>query len=564
MLDPAAFDRSRAVARLGEAPFDLVVVGGGITGAGVALDAAARGLRTALVEKDDFASGTSSKSSKMVHGGLRYLQNGDVRLVYEALAERQRLRRNAPHLVRTLPFLLPMFSKDGLIPKELARAMGSIMWMYDLTGGARIGKLHQRVNREEALAHMPTLRADRLASGYLYYDARADDARLTLTLLRTAVLDHGATAVNRCPVVGIEKDADGRARAVVVAPDGPDGDHLTVETGAVVNATGVWADELDALDDPAHRPSIRPARGVHLTVPSEKVRCDIAVVLPVPKDKRSMFVVPWGDLTYIGTTDTDDDSPLDDPQCTDADVDYLLGALNTWITEPVTRDDVVGTWAGLRPLVKADDSRTADLSRRHRVQTSASGVVTVIGGKLTTYRLMAADAVDAVQKGGRERGDVVPHVARRSPTARLRLRGAAGFEAASAATVLGLSAAQVGHLADRYGGEAPTLFAMVEAEPALAGVLVEGLPYLRVEALYAVRYEMATTLADVLDRRTRSRLLGRDASGAAAAAVADLIGDEIGWSAARRADEVAAYRASLDAEREHAHLPESILQASHP
>src|SRR5262245_3386710 len=415
MLDPDAFDRERALNRLGETTFDLVVIGGGITGAGTALDAAARGLRTALVERDDFASGTSSKSSKMVHGGLRYLQQGEIRLVYEALAERQRLRHNAPHLVRTLPFLLPMFSKDGLIPKELARAMGSAMWMYDLTGGARIGKIHRRISRDQALAHMPTLPRERLAASYLYYDARADDARLTLTIARTAALDHGAVVANRCEVVGIGKDAAGRADAVVV--DTGD-DELTIRTRAVVNATGVWADEVRALDEGAPPNSIRPARGVHLTVPWDKVRCDIAVVLPVPKDNRSVFVVPWGDRVYIGTTDTDDHGSLDEPHCTPDDVSYLLGAANAWLQEPLTPDDVLGTWAGLRPLVRdAESERTADLSRRHAVLPSASGVVTITGGKLTTYRLMAADTVDAVLAGlGEGVGKRVQH---RSPTARL-------------------------------------------------------------------------------------------------------------------------------------------------
>jgi glycerol-3-phosphate dehydrogenase len=558
MLDPDAFDRSRALARMGDTTFDVVVIGGGITGAGTALDAAARGLRTALVERDDFASGTSSKSSKMVHGGLRYLQQGEIRLVYEALAERQRLRRNAPHLVRTLPFLLPMFSKDGLIPKELARAMGSAMWMYDLTGGARIGKLHQRISRDQAIAHMPTLPRERLAASYLYYDARADDARLTLTLARTAALDHGAVVANRCRVVGIGKDAAGRADSVVVDTGG---DELTIRTRSVVNATGVWADEVRTLDEGADPDTIRPARGVHLTVPWDKVRCDIAVVLPVPKDKRSIFVVPWGDRVYIGTTDTDDEGSLDEPRCTPADVAYLLGAANAWLTEPLTPADVLGTWAGLRPLVRdAESARTADLSRRHAVIPSASGVTTITGGKLTTYRLMAADTVDAVL---RVVGDRAAHPVRhRCPTARLRLRGAEGYDRARRASVAGLHADQVEHLASRYGGEAPILFAMLERDRDLARPLVEGLPYLRAEALYAARYEMATDLEDLLDRRTRARLLARDATGRAAADVAELVASELGWSETDQRDATARYRAALEADREAADLPEIALESA--
>lgn len=558
MIDPHAFRRDRALRRLADGTFDVVVIGGGITGAGVALDATARGLRTALVERGDLASGTSSKSSKMVHGGLRYLQQGDVRLVYEALAERQRLRRNAPHLVRTLPFLLPMFSKDGLIPRKLARAMGSAMWMYDLTGGARIGKLHQRISVDQAVAHIPTLRRDRLAASYLYYDARADDARLTLAIARTAALDHGAVVATRAEVVAIGRDAEGRADRVTVSAGD---DTIDIATRAVVNATGVWADEVRAIDEGVHPAQIRPARGVHLTVPWDKVRCDIAVVLPVPRDKRSVFVVPWGDAVYIGTTDTDDGGPLDDPQCTPEDVAYLLGAVNTWLTEPLTESDVLGTWAGLRPLVgDADSERTADLSRRHAVLTSPSGVVTITGGKLTTYRQMAADTVDTVLEG--LGGTVADKVVRRCPTRQLRLRGAEGYEAATSARVTGLDAEQVRHLADRYGGEATILHAMVERDPTLADPLVPGLPYLRAEAVYAVRYEMATTLDDVLDRRTRARLLAHDATAAAAADVAALIGPELGWTAADEEHAVAAYRAELAHERDVAHLPETALHAA--
>src|SRR3954451_1217770 len=331
---PGAFDRPDALRRLAHTRFDVVVVGGGVTGAGCALDAASRGLRTALVERDDFASGTSSKSSKMVHGGLRYLQQGEVRLVYEALHERSRLMANAPHLVKVLPFLLPIFKgRDGMVPPKLARALGSAMWTYDLTGGARIGRLHKRLSVDETLAHVPTLRRDRLESSYLYFDARADDARLTLTLIRTAVLDHGAVAVNGTRVVGIRKTPAGRADGVVADVDGH---RIDVAASAVVNATGVWSDDVRALDEGTHPDSIRPAKGIHLTVPWSMVRNDIAAVLPVPGDKRSIFVVPWGEFTYAGTTDTDYDGPTDDPQCTPDDVAYVLKTLNASLTTTVT------------------------------------------------------------------------------------------------------------------------------------------------------------------------------------------------------------------------------------
>jgi glycerol-3-phosphate dehydrogenase len=557
------FDRNDNIARLGDGTFDVLVVGGGITGAGVALDAASRGLSVALVERDDFAAGTSSKSSKLVHGGLRYLQNGDVRLVYEALRERQRLLGNAPHLVRVLPFLIPVFEgKGGIIPKQVARALGSAMWMYDLTGGLRIGKLHKRLRRDAALAHMPTL-DDRLAWAYLYYDAQADDARLTLTVARTAALDHGATVVNHASVVGVRHSASGgRVEGVVV--DTGDA-QVEVQARVVVNATGVWSDELRALDEGEHPGSIRPAKGIHITVGWSKVRNDIAAVVPVPQDKRSIFVVPWpgpsgviGDdgFTYIGTTDTDYDGDVDDPQCTPEDVAYLLGAINRSLRTPLDEGDVLGTWAGLRPLVRdAGSGRTADLSRRHRVAPSASGMITVTGGKLTTYREMAEDTVDAAVRllgdsggGGRARGRRV----RRSRTARLRLRGAEGWDDLAETDP---------HLARRYGGEARVVQAIVDAEPALAAPLVPGLPYRRAEAVYAVRYEMATTLDDVLARRTRAVLLGRDAVAAALEDVAELVGGELGWTADHRAAQVAALRAKLEHERAAGGLPPTVLGA---
>lgn len=572
-MHDAPFDRDSSLRRLADTTFDVVVVGGGITGVGCALDAASRGLRTALIERDDFASGTSSKSSKLIHGGLRYLQQGDVRLVYEALAERQRLRRNAPHLVRTLPFLLPVFGgKGGVIPKKLSRALGSAMWMYDLTGGARIGKLHKRISADEAFDHMPTLKRDRLASSYLYYDAEADDARLTLTVARTAAVDFGAVVVNRARVSAIGEpgaavwaahDDDPPLRLVEVEATLADGTTTTVEvrTASVVNAAGVWADEVRHLDEGTNPDSIRPAKGIHITVPWDRVRNDIAAVIPVPGDKRSVFVVPWGEFTFIGTTDTDYDGPLDDPQCTPEDVDYLLGAINGAVVEPLGREDVVGTWAGLRPLVKQSASgRTADLSRRHSVVHSASGVVTVTGGKLTTYREMAADTIDHLLAHVLTTPAVRDRVRRRSRTKRLQLRGADGWEAAAAAPPPpGLDADTMTHLAGRYGSEATAVAALVTENPSWAEPLVEGLPYLRAEAVWAARHEMATSVDDVLSRRTRARLQLRDASAAAAPAVADLLGDELGWSAERRSAEVAAYQQAIDLERAEGALPTTPL-----
>ena len=522
-------NRAAAVARLRSETFDILVVGGGITGAGVALDAAARGLRVALVDQSDFAAGTSSKSSKLIHGGLRYLQQGDIALVYEALHERQRLLRNAPHLVRVLPFMIPVMTRDGVVSKKIARALGSALWMYDLTGGWRVGKLHRRLQAKTALAHMPTMNAEKLSSAYLYYDAEADDARLTLAIILSAV-ERGAAIANYCGVTTLNKDSSGRIAGASVRTH--EGEAFNITARVVVNATGVWGDSLRRMDIGGDSVTIRPAKGIHITVPWELVRNDIAAVIPVPGDKRSLFVVPHmpnGDgtfrYTYVGTTDTDYQGGIDDPQCTTEDIDYCLRALNKAISgggRTITRDDVVGTWAGLRPLVVSADGaaakgRTADLSRRHKVIVSDSGMVTITGGKLTTYRKMAEHTVDAAQKllGRRSR----------CSTKRMQLFGAT-------------SRNRDEHLVSRFGTEAAEIRRLIANDPTLGTPLVPGLPYLRAEAVYSARYESVVRLDDVLSRRTRGLLYDRDASARAARDVAILIAPELGWDAARVEQEV--------------------------
>lgn len=559
-VKPQPFVRSTSLRSLKDHAFDVVVVGGGITGVGVALDAASRGLDTALIERDDFASGTSSKSSKLIHGGLRYLQQGEIGLVYEALAERQRLLRNAPHLVEPLPFLIPMFGKNGIIPAKIARLLGMAMWGYDLTGGIRIGKMHKRLDRDAALAYMPSLRRDRLVSAYLYYDAAADDARLVMAVARTAALEHGAVMANRVSAEGLAKDAAGRIEGVRVVADG---EEFTIRTRMVVNAAGVWADDLKAYDEGKHPDTIRPAKGIHITVPWRLVRNEIAAVIPVPEDRRSIFVVPHGDLTYIGTTDTDYTGPLDDPQCTPQDIDYLLRAVNSACSTEVTRSDILGAWAGLRPLVKsASSGRTADLSRRHRIDDSGTGMISITGGKLTTYREMAADTVDVVVRELRNRAPGPADVDRlsrmsRSVTKKLRLRGAAGHGTLDGARKVypDVPSRVVDHLKHRYGGESRVLMSAIQRDPGLAEPLVPGLPYVRAEALFAVRNEMAGSVDDVLSRRTRARLFGRDDSADAAEEVGRLIAGELGWTDEERNASVEEYRRSVEHERNAAGLP---------
>lgn len=527
-------DRATTLARLGSQSFDIVVVGGGVTGLGVALDAASRGLRVALVERDDLASGTSSKSSKLVHGGFRYLQQGEIGLVYEALHERQRLRRNAPHLVQTLPFMIPILKRDGVVPKKIARALGSALWMYDVTGGWRIGKFHRRLKADKAFKHLPTMPRERLSWAYLYFDATADDARICVGLARTA-MQYGAVVSNYTCVDKILHDKNGHACGVRVTPQASTVDEsartesFDIRARMVINATGVWSDEVLTSDEGRNPDSIRPAKGVHITVPWKKVRNDIAVVIPVPGDKRSLFLVPWisnydgtYQYTYIGTTDTDYEGSIDDPQCTGTDIDYVLKALNASITSGVTRDDVTAVWSGLRPLVKSVsgekvNSRTSDLSRRHKVATSKSGMITVTGGKLTTYRKMAQDAVDAAL--------LALEISARCKTKSLQFVGAINL------TDEKKTSQTDQHLSSRFGSEIEVIHELISRDASLGEPLIPGLPYLRAEAIFAVTHEMARTLDDILTRRTRCRLLNRRATVAGARQVATLIAPLLNWSA---------------------------------
>lgn len=567
----ARFERELALAQLAGGPFDVVVIGGGITGAGVALDAAARGLRTALVERSDFASGTSSKSSKLVHGGLRYLQQHELGLVYESLAERQRLLQNAPHLVTPLPFLIPLFGRDGVVSKAVARSYSVALWLYDLTGGLRIGKRHRRIGRAQALRHLPTLRTDRLVAGFLYFDAQGDDARLVASILRTAVLDHGAVAANYVEATGLRTDAAGQVTGVEVVSRDPvhqgaagDGDlpRWTIATRAVVNAAGVWSDQVESLSPGGHHVALRPAKGVHVTVPRPRLPTDIAAVIPVPEDRRSVFVVPWpdADLVYIGTTDTPYDGSLDDPGCTPEDVEYLLAAVNAATTSELRPSDVTGVWAGLRPLLAPADgadlpARTADLSRRHSVHAPPSGIVTVTGGKLTTYRKMAADAVDAAWRHLEQRGDLGPLA--RCPTANLRLIGApahGGRSTRADGGRDGLSVSTRRHLFSRYGTEMAAVVALGQSCPVLMEQLVPQLPYLRAEIVFAARFEMARCLDDALSRRTRMTIQDAQAAQAAAPEAAKLLAQELGWDAETTAREVARFDAAVQHDLQRAGL----------
>jgi glycerol-3-phosphate dehydrogenase len=533
--------RADQLSALRAGTFDLVVIGGGMTGAGTALDAASRGLRVALLERGDLAEGTSSKSSKLAHGGLRYLRQRELRLVYENLHERQRLLDNAPHLVRPLPFLIPLFGSDGVVSKTVARGYRSALWLYDVTGGVRIGKRHTKLSKDEMLADVPDLDVERLVAGFRYWDARGDDARIVLALARTAAERYGAVIATRAAATGVSHDADGRATAVEVTPIAPgeSAEPFTVTARVIVNATGVWADEVTSLDEGHEVRSLTPAKGVHVTVPASRLPCRSAAVLPVPKDRRSVFVVPWEDApyTYIGTTDTAYEGSLDDPLCLPEDVDYLLGAVNASTSANLTRADVTGVWAGLRPLL-ADEGdhrhseRTADLSRRHRVRTAEDGVVHVTGGKWTTYRLMAEHTVDEAARQ-----------LRGTPRCRTKSLPLIGAPSSSERTVVpGIDPALARHLAARYGTEAAAVVGVAAQDASLLEPFCEPLPYVGAELLFAAQSELAVTLSDLLCRRTRAHLIDARAAFEHAPAAARLVAGELGWDAARVDAEVAEYR----------------------
>ena len=530
--EPLRLDRADQVAALDSEPFDVLVIGGGITGCYAALDAALRGLRVALVEKDDIASGTSSKSSKMIHGGLRYIEQGNLPLVRRSLLERQRLRRNAPHLVQRLPFLFPILSRGGVFDRRLARAFEGLLWTYDLAGGWREGVLHKALGRDEVLARCPTLRAELVERGLVYYDARADDARLTLTVARTAAF-HGAVVVNHARAVEVLRERGRVAGAVVEV----DGGQRTVRARAVVNATGVWLRDWTGAAPGVPTPSIRPAKGVHVAVPWLKIRNDCTVTIPVPGRSRRATITRWGDTSVLGTTDEDYAGDLDDVHCTREELGFLLEGARSALDVDLEPRDVLGSIAGCRPLVAPPGGATLEVRRNHEIRTDPDGLVTVVGGKLTTARHMAEQTVDAVTA---VLGDRRP-----CRTGSAYLLGGAGYDPEASTATGGLAA----HLGGRYGLESMHVSDILAREPALGAPVVAGLPYLEAEVVYSARHEMARTVDDVLSRRTRLRIMARDASAEAAGRVGELLGRELGLSAEAIAQQVDGYRTAVAHEK---------------
>jgi glycerol-3-phosphate dehydrogenase len=535
-LDPSY--RSAALERMRTTTHDVLVIGGGVTGTGIALDAATRGLSTALVEQRDLSSGTSSRSSKLLHGGLRYLEQYDFGLVREALRERDlHLTTLAPHLARPVSFLFP------LTGAAWERAyIGAGIALYDTLGGARNMPAHRHLTRTGALRLFPALRAESLRGAIRYYDAQIDDARHTMEIGRTAA-SYGAAIATSTRVTGFLREGERVVGAHVT--DLESGESLTVRASQVINATGVWTDEVQELVGRG-RIRVRASKGIHLVVPRDRIIADSGLILRTASSV--LFVIPWGRHWIIGTTDTEWNLDLAHPAASRSDIDYLLDQVNTVLRHPLSHEDVEGVYAGLRPLLSGESDATSTLSREHAVATTAPGLVTIAGGKYTTYRVMAQDAVDLAARS-------LPGRVPESVTDRTPLIGAIGYFALNnrrheLAAQSGLHVVRIEHLLGRYGSLTEELLALV-AEDATLGEPVPGAEdHLRVEIVYAASHEGALHLDDVLTRRTRISIETFDRGISAAPHVAALMAPVLGWDQARIDREVEHYVKRVAAERE--------------
>jgi len=559
-----ARDRGAMLSRLAAERFDVLVVGGGVTGAGAALDAASRGLRVALVEARDLASGTSSRSSKLIHGGLRYLEQFDFKLVYEALRERDLLvSKLAPHLVKPVSFLYPLYKKVVERPY-----VGAGLVLYDsMEGTRRPVPRHRHLSARGALKRAPGLSPDRLAGAMLYYDAQVDDARHTLTVARTAAA-HRAVIGTRLSAVGLLCSADGERVTGARVRDEETGRILEVSADTVVICAGVWTDLVHELAGVQAGYKVRMSKGVHIVVPRATVDSDTGMILRT--EKSVLFFIPWGEHWIVGTTDTDFSGDRAEPVASEEDIEYILAAANRVLARPLTRADVIAVYAGLRPLVDAAGTGakpngakpngakpngakptgakpTTKLSREHVVDVPVPGLASIAGGKFTTYRLMARDVVDAAVA---DFGRPVPG----SVTEQVPLLGADGLAAVQPAAGrlaedYGVPRAVVEHLLGRYGTLATEVLELVRGDAGLGRPLAEGHPYLRAEVAYAVVCEGALHVEDVLVRRTRLFIESADSGVSAAADVAAIMGRLLGWSRRRRAAETRRYLDLVEAER---------------
>jgi len=546
-------NRQTALDAMRAEPLDILVVGAGVVGAGIALDAATRGLSVGLVEARDFASGTSSRSSKLIHGGLRYLEMLDFRLVAEALGERALLlEKLAPHQVRPVPFVYPLTHYGW----ERLYAGAGVM-LYDtmgyLAGRSRGVPRHRHLSRRGARRIIPSLRRDALTGAIHYYDGQVDDARHTMFLSRTAAA-YGAHVASRTRVTALQREGDRVTGARV--SDLETGEEFDIAAKQVINATGVWTDETQALAGERGQFHVRASKGVHLVVPRDRIRGEAGLILRT--EKSVLFVIPWDRHWIIGTTDTDWNLSKDHPAASAKDIDYLLEHVNKVLVEPLTHADVQGVYAGLRPLLAGEDASTSQLSREHGVSTAVKGLTVIAGGKYTTYRVMAKDAVDAAVS------QLASSMDRRVPeccTEDVPLLGADGYEALwnqrqKLAQESGLGIGRIEHLLKRYGSLITEIVDLVTERPDLGKPLAGADDYLRAEIVYAASHEGARHLGDTLTRRTRISIEYFDRGTNVADEVAELMGEVLGWSAEQRVLEVDHYLKRVEAERESQTMPD--------
>ena len=515
-------NRSESLARLGES-FDVAIIGGGATGLGAAVEAASRGYSVALFESVDFAKGTSSRSTKLVHGGVRYLAQGNIGLVREALRERGRLRRNAPHLVRDLAFVVPAYDW------WTGPYYGIGLKLYDvLAGKLKLGS-SKLISRQAVIERVPTIEPEGLSGGVVYFDGQFDDARLAVTLAQTAT-DLGGVVVNHAPVVRLLKT--GERVSGLVARDELNGQEYEVRARTVINATGVFADSIRTLDDANAKPILEPSQGVHLMLPREFLPLDTALMVPKTDDGRVLFAVPWHERVIVGTTDTPVPSASLEPKPLEEEIEFLIEHAARYLAKDPTRADVLSVFVGLRPLVRPakEEGNTATLSRDHSIFVSRSGLITIIGGKWTTYRKMGEDVIDRAAK-------VAELPEQPSRSADMGLHGRPSDEQT-------LPALEVERL---YGSDWPHLQALAATDPALTELLHPNLPFTRAEVLWAVRQEMALSVEDVLSRRLRALIMDARAALEAAPAVARQMALELGRGSTWEEEQVAAFRVLAEA-----------------
>ena len=537
--------REQALVKLANQEFDVLVIGGGVTGAGTALDAASRGLSVALIEMRDWAAGTSSRSGKLFHGGLRYLEQFNFGLVREALKERGlMLEKLCPHLVRPIEFIYPIEHRIW----ERAY-MGAGLFLYDTIGGAGAVPRHKHLGRKQVLARAPGLAQKSLVGGISFFDAQVDDSRHTLELVRTAAA-YGAVVAPALKVVGISHDDAGAVTGADVK-DLEGGSEFHIKARTVINATGVWTDALQKMAGGNSDFSVQASKGVHILVPRDRIDSEVSVF--VRAEDSVLFIRTWGAHWLIGTTDTPWEQGLDHPAASATDIEYLLRNVNRVLNVELTVADIDGVYAGLRPLIKGKEGATSDLSREHAVETTVPGFTTIAGGKYTTYRVMAEDAVNAAIQDLQSRG-LIQEVAK-SDTENILLIGATDLERVQSdlranGKNFGLNVKGIDHLLGRYGSMSGDLTSILKYRPELAQPIAGGAGYLRVEAVYAVTHEGALHIDDILTRRTHLSIETPDQGLKAAAEVAQIMGAELGWDQDRVERELTHYQNRVAAELE--------------